>query len=107
LNKMKTWKLDRISGATPQIMDYCRQIYHLYTTVTDREYFRLAPRGGNNPGTYRRFHEKMKEVSARHPDETLMLEYSFYLNGNSKRTRTIVYKNGMDIPAAAQFPPDE
>ncbi len=104
---MKTWNLVTISGSTPEIMEYCRQLYHLYTKVTDREYFRLAPRGGNNPGTYKRFHEKMKEISRRYPDETLTLEYSFSLSDNRKLMRTVVYKNGTQIQTDLLTVPEE
>ena len=104
---MKTWKLVTISGSTPEIMDYCREIYHVYTSITDREYFRLGPRGGNNRGTYRRFHKKMKEVSKRYPGETLTLEYSFSFDDNRRQLHTIVYKNGehstLNIQPAAKI----
>ncbi len=95
---MKSWKLDRISGSTPELRDYCRQIYFFFTKTTESEYFRLSIRGGKTPGTYRRFHNKIKEISKRYPDEVLTLQYTFKNQEDEpEEIQTIEYKNGTDM----------
>lgn len=94
---MQSWKLDRISGSTPEVRDYCRQIYFFFTRIPDFEYFHLSPRGGKTPGTYRRFHNKIKEISKRYPEDILTLQYSFKKSENDPtEIRIIEYKNGLD-----------
>ncbi len=94
---MKSWKLERISGSTPEIRDYCRQIYFFFTRITDHEYFRLSPKRGNTLGTYRRFHNKIKQISKQYPDDVFTLQYSFKnREDNSGEIHKVEYKNGID-----------
>lgn len=94
---MQSWKLDQIGGSTPEVRDYCRQIYYFFTRIPDYEYFHLSPRGGKTPGTYRRFHNKIREISKRYPNDVLTLQYTFKKSENEPtEIRIIEYKKGTD-----------
>lgn len=100
---MKSWTLKRISGSTPEVRDYCRQIYFFFTRTTDSEYFRLSPRGGRTSGTFRRFHDKIKRISRRYPDDVLTLQYYFRNSEDSAgEIHIIEYKNGVDTTVSIE-----
>jgi len=100
---MKSWKLERISGSTLEARDYCRQIYFSFTGIADYEYFRLSPRKGNTPGTYRRFHNKIKAISKRYPDDVFTLQYSFKnQEDDSGEVLIVEYRNGIDTAVGTE-----
>ncbi|PKN20283.1 MAG: hypothetical protein CVU71_00345 [Deltaproteobacteria bacterium HGW-Deltaproteobacteria-6] len=92
---MKTWQLNSVSGSTPDVRDYCRQLFLSYTRNTDPEYFNIGPRGGRSRNTYRRFHNAITELSKRYPDDVLTLRYTFKDREDERgEIHIIEYKNG-------------
>ncbi len=78
-------------------MPYCGIWDYFFTRIPDYEYFHLSPRGGKTPGTYRRFHNKIREISKRYPNDVLTLQYTFKKSENEPtEIRIIEYKNGTD-----------